>query len=113
MAKKEVYAAVLAALDTKLQESGMNNCLRIVDRYLDLERRDVISVCCMKNDVGNVMSDVDSVKDIWRNYMGKLLNVENEWVVLMIWGRVVSFLKKKFLQLLMDLKLEKQLVLLV
>ena len=30
------------------------------------EGRDVISVCCMKNDVGNVMSDADGIKDIWR-----------------------------------------------
>ena len=31
------------------------------------EGRDVISVYCMKNDVGNVVSDVDGMKDIWRS----------------------------------------------
>ena len=43
------------------------------------EGRDVISVCSMKNDAGNVVSDADGVKNIWRKYMEKLLNVENDW----------------------------------
>ena len=33
----------------------------------------------MKNEVGNVVSDADGVKNIWRIYMEKLLNVENDW----------------------------------
>ena len=43
------------------------------------EGRDVISVCCMKNDAGNIVSDADGMKNIWRKYMEKLLNVENDW----------------------------------
>ena len=43
------------------------------------EGRDVISVCCMKNDAGNVVSDADGMTNIWRKYMEKLLNVENDW----------------------------------
>ena len=43
------------------------------------EGRDVISVCCMKNDAGNVASDADGMKNIWRKYMEKILNVENDW----------------------------------
>ena len=44
------------------------------------EGRDVISVCCMKNDAGiNVVSDADGMKNTWRKYMEKLLNVENDW----------------------------------
>ena len=43
------------------------------------EGRDVISVCCMKNDARNVVSDADGMKNIWRKYMEKLLNVENDW----------------------------------
>ena len=38
------------------------------------EGRDVISVCCMKNDAGNVVSDADGMKN-----MEKILNVENDW----------------------------------
>ena len=43
------------------------------------ERRDVIGVCCMKNEVGDVVSDAEGVKDIWRKYIEKLLNAENDW----------------------------------
>ena len=33
----------------------------------------------MKNDAGNVASDADGMKNIWRKYMEKILNVENDW----------------------------------
>ena len=33
----------------------------------------------MKNDVGNIVSDDDGIKNIWRKYMEKLVNVENDW----------------------------------
>ena len=45
-------------------ESGKKNCFRIA-RQMAREERD-ISVCCMKNDVGNVVSDTDGMKNIWR-----------------------------------------------
>ena len=81
------------------------------------EGRDVISVCCIKNDAGNVVSDADDMKNIWRKYMEKLLNVENdrdgEVDCPQVMGPIVSFRKKRLLQLLKDKKLEKQLVLLV
>ena len=50
----------------------------LLDRWLKMVR-DVISVCCVKNDVENVASDADGMKIIWRKYMEKLLNVENDW----------------------------------
>ena len=59
-------------------ESGRKNCIRIA-RQMAREGRDIISVCCMKNDAGNVVSDADGMKNIWRKYMEKLLNVENDW----------------------------------
>ena len=31
-----------------------------------------------ENDAGNVVSDADGMKNIWRKYMEKLLNVEND-----------------------------------
>ena len=58
-------------------ESGRKNCFRIA-RQMAREGRDVISVCCIKNDAGNVVSDADGMKNIWRMYMEKLLNVEND-----------------------------------
>ena len=86
MAKKEVYTVVLTAQEYKLQEftanlqseSGRKNWFRIA-RQMTREGRDVISVCCMKNDAGNVVSDADDMKNIWRKYMEKHLNVENDW----------------------------------
>ena len=86
VAKKEVYTAVMTAQESKLQEftadlqseSGRKNCFRIA-RQMAREGRDDISVCCMKNDAGNVVSDADGMKNIWRKYMEKLLNVENDW----------------------------------
>ena len=59
-------------------ESGRKNYFRIA-RLMTRNGRDVISMCCMKNDAGNVVSDTDGMKDIWRKYMEKLLNVENGW----------------------------------
>ena len=50
----------------------------LLDRWLGREEN-VISVCCMKNDAGDVESDADGMKNIWRKYMEKLLNVENDW----------------------------------
>ena len=70
MAKKEVDAAVLVTQESKLQEftadlqseSGRKNCFRISRQAR--EGRAVISVCCMKNDVGKFVSDADGMKDI-------------------------------------------------
>ena len=75
VAKKEVYKTVLAAQESKLQEftadlqseSGRKNCFRIA-RQMAREVRDFISVRCMKKDVGNVVSDADGMKNIWRSF---------------------------------------------
>ena len=77
---------MLAAQESKLQEltadlqskSDRKNCFRITSQ-MAREGRDVFSVCCINNDVGNVVSDDDGIKNIWRKYMEKLLNVENDW----------------------------------
>ena len=86
VAKKKVYTTVMTAQESKLQEftadlqseSGRKNCFRIA-RQMAREGSDVISVCCMKNDAGNVVYDADGMKNTWRKYMEKLLNVENDW----------------------------------
>ena len=80
MAKKEVYTAVMTAQESKLQEftadlqseSGRKNCFRIA-RQMARKGRDVISVCCMKNDARNIVPDAVGMN------MEKLLNVENDW----------------------------------
>ena len=61
-------------------------------------------VCCMKNDAGNVVSDADGMKNIWKKYIEKLLNVENDWDGEVdcpeVMGPIVSFRKKRLQQLL-------------
>ena len=74
MDKKEVYTTVLAAQETKLQEFTASGLL---DRWLEME--EMSSVCAVKNNVGNVVSDDDGMNNIWRKYVEKLLNVENDW----------------------------------
>ena len=113
VAKKEVYTVVMTAQESKLQEftadlqseSGRKNCFRIA-RQMAREGRDIISVCCKKNDAGNVASDADGMNNIWRKYMEKLLNVENDWDGEMdcpeVMGPVVSFRKKRLQQVLKD-----------
>ena len=58
----------------------------------------------MKNDAGNVLSDADGMKNIWRKYMEKLLNVENEWDGEVDCPEVMGplFRKKRLQQLLKD-----------
>ena len=113
MAEKEVYIAVLEAQESRLQEftadlqseSGRKNCFRIA-RQMAREGRDVISVCCMKNDAGNVVSDADGMKNIWMTYMEKLYMLRMtgmvKWIVLRRWGPVFSFRNKRLQQLLIQ-----------
>ena len=78
VAKKEVYTAVMTAQESNLQEltadiqseSGRNNCFRI-SRQMSREGSDVINVYCMTNDAGNIVSDADSMKNIWKKYIKK------------------------------------------
>ena len=75
---------MLAAEESKLQKftadhqiefSRKNYCM--ISIQMAREGRDVISVCCMKNDAENIVSYADGMKDIWRWYMEKLLHVVN------------------------------------
>ena len=54
-----------------------------------------------ENDAGNVVS-ADGMMNIWRKYMDKLLNVENDWDCPEVMGPIVSFRKKRLLRLLQD-----------
>ena len=56
----------------------------LLDRWLG---REEMSSACAVNDAGNGVSDADGMKNIWRKYMEKLLNVERmtgmvKWIVL-------------------------------
>ena len=97
VAKKGVYTAVVTAQESKLQEftddlqsgSGKNNCFRIA-RQMAREGRDVISVCCMKNDAGSVVSDTDCMQNIgtwygesiWKSFLMWRMTGMVKWIVL-------------------------------
>ena len=73
----------------------MNLAGRTASEWLE-EEMYVISVCCMKNYVWNMVSDADGMKDICGNYMEKLrMSGVVEWVVLRLCGPIVSFTKKR------------------
>ena len=88
VAKKEVYTAVMTAQEYKLQEftadlqreSGRKNCFRIA-RPTAREGRDVTSVCCLKNDAGNVVSDADG-GSIWKSFQMWRMTGMVKWIVL-------------------------------
>ena len=69
-AKKEVDAAVLTSQESNLHEfpadlqraSGREKCLMIA-RQMAKEGRYVINVWCMKNDVGNGVSDTNGMNE--------------------------------------------------
>jgi hypothetical protein len=42
-------------------------------------RQDVVEVNCLKDKQGNLVLDEEGRKSIWKEYMEKLLNEENEW----------------------------------
>ena len=43
------------------------------------EKSDVVGVSCLKDESGAVKVSMDDRKKIWKEYMKKLMNVENEW----------------------------------
>ena len=43
------------------------------------EKRDVVGVCCIKDENGAMKVSLDDGKNIWKKHMEKLMNVENEW----------------------------------
>src|SRR5580698_7699374 len=43
------------------------------------ERQDVLGVNCLKDSKGKIVIDGDKIPGIWKGYMEKLLNEENEW----------------------------------
>ena len=43
------------------------------------ERKDIVDMKCLKNESGEVLVEADAVKERWREYMERLLNIENDW----------------------------------
>ena len=43
------------------------------------EKKDIVGVSCLKDEIGAVKTSVDDRKKIWKEHMEKFMNVENEW----------------------------------
>ena len=43
------------------------------------ERKDIVDMKCLENESGEVLVEADAVKERWREYMERLLNIENDW----------------------------------
>ena len=82
-ARKEAKKAVAKAqqkererfggLDTK---EGQRSVYRIAKQMAG-ERKDIVDMKCLKNESGEVLVEADAVKKRWREYMERLLNIEN------------------------------------
>jgi len=43
------------------------------------ESQDITGLNCLKGVVGRVTGDEKGIKDLWKEYMEKVMNEENEW----------------------------------
>ena len=85
-ARKATKKAVAEAKKIKAKEfadeldsdEGRRNVFRVA-RQMAKDRQDVISNNCMLNEKGELTTDSEGIKEIWKKYMEKLLNEENEW----------------------------------
>ena len=85
-ARKEAKKAVAMAqqkererfgerLDTK---EGQRSVYRIAKQMAG-ERKDIVDMKYLKNESGKVLVEADAVKERWREYMERLLNIGNDW----------------------------------
>jgi len=85
-AKKHAKRGVAIAKDTERKEfaakldteEGRRDVFKIA-KQIAKEKEDVVGVKCLKNGLGEVLVDAKDIKVRWKEYMEKLLNVENEW----------------------------------
>ena len=85
-AKKDAKRVVYMEMDQKAREavekvdssSDGRELFRIAKQRAG-EKSDVVGVSCLKDESGAVKVSVDDRKKIWKEYMEKLMNVENEW----------------------------------
>ena len=84
--KKEAQRVVYMAMYQKAWETEeqVNLCrvgheLFRITKQRAGEKRDVVGVCCIKDENGAMKVSLDDGKNIWKKHMEKLMNVENEW----------------------------------
>ena len=80
-AKKTVAKAqkqMKKSLDEKLNIKGQKLMGRVAKRMAN-EKQDVTVINCLRNEDGSVVVEPESVKKKWKEYMERLMNVENTW----------------------------------
>ena len=80
--KKMVSAAISKqrkGFVDKINDSGSKNNIFRVARQMAKKNEDVTSVNCMKNSKGEIVVGEENLIKVWKDYMEKLLNEENEW----------------------------------
>ena len=70
--EKQTFAEQLHTKERK------RNVIRIAKQMMN-ERKEVIGVNCLKNEDGEVVVESEGVKQRWKDYMERLLNIENDW----------------------------------
>ena len=58
-------------------KEGQRSVYRIAKQMAG-ERKDIVDMKCLKNESGEVLAEADAVKERWREYMERLLNIEND-----------------------------------
>jgi hypothetical protein len=59
-------------------EEGRRNVFRIAKQMIK-ERQEVVGGSCVNDDQGRLVIDSEGIKGVWKEYMEKLLNEENDW----------------------------------
>jgi hypothetical protein len=59
-------------------KDGRENLFRVMKQMVK-ENKDVVGMCCLKDNEGNILSDEGRVRDKWKEYMEKLMNEENNF----------------------------------
>jgi len=62
-----------------LNDSECQNEIFRMAKQMVKERQDITALNCIKGASGKVIVDGKRIKDSWKEYMEKLMNVENEW----------------------------------
>ena len=63
---------------TKLVEEGKRELFRMVGQQAR-ERKDIVGGHCIRDERGILCTDVEGKKRMWKTYMERLLNEENDW----------------------------------
>ena len=48
-------------------------------KRLKRESKDIDGIVCMKDGKGNLVMDDEGIRKVWKEYMEKLMNEENDW----------------------------------